>query len=72
MKTFIYIGDGAGVPGLPHTITEAEAAGFNGEQAQALKDALAAGQYKEIGADAPTKSKRKLAKDSNPEPGEGA
>ena len=68
MKTFIYIGDGAGVPGLPHTITEAEAAGFNSLQAQALKDALAAGQYAEIGPVEPAKSKKKVAKDSNPEP----
>lgn len=72
MKIYKYIGDGAGIPGLPREISEAASASFNKEQLQALKDALAAGQYKEIGADAPAKSKRKMAKDPKPEPEEGA
>lgn len=66
MKTFIYIGDGAGVPGLPHVIAEEEAALFNSEQAQALKDALASGAYAEVSP--VVKSKKKKAKDSHPEP----
>lgn len=42
MKIYKYIGDGAGVPGLPHEIPEAESAAY-GDQ---LKSALEAGLYK--------------------------
>jgi len=45
MKTYKYIGDGAGVPGLAHEITEVEAAQLSTELAQMLKDAIASGVY---------------------------
>lgn len=42
MKIYKYIGDGAGIPGLPHAIPEEEAAAY-GDQ---FKSALDAGLYK--------------------------
>jgi len=67
-----YNGDGAGVPGLPHEISEAEYASFNREQVKALEDALKSGVYVEA---APS---RKFIKKSieagaspSPEPTEG-
>lgn len=58
MKTFIYIGGGDGVPGLPHEITDAQA------QADGLNDllnsAVEAGVYVEKKAEAekPAKTKK--------------
>lgn len=45
MKTYIYKGDGAGIPGLAHKITETEAAELSTGLAQALKEAVASGSY---------------------------
>lgn len=50
MKQYIYQGDGAGIPGLPREISEAEIDQFNPEQAQAWSEALASGAYVEVGA----------------------
>ncbi len=48
MKTYRYIGSGAGVAGLPHTVSdeEAEALGVTA----LLAEAVAAGLYEETGA----------------------
>ncbi len=48
MKTYQYIGSGAGVAGLPHTVSdeEAEALGVTA----LLAEAVAAGLYEETGA----------------------
>ena len=45
MKKYIYVGDGAGVPGLPHEITdeEAEALGLT----ELLEAAVENGNYRE-------------------------
>lgn len=42
MKIYKYIGDGAGIPGLPHAIPEDEAA----EYGAVFQSALEAGAYK--------------------------
>ncbi len=44
MKIYKYVGDGLGVPGLPHQITEDEAKQLG--ISEILKDAIAAGNYK--------------------------
>jgi 16S rRNA G527 N7-methylase RsmG len=45
---FVFVGDGAGVPGLPHRVTLAEAKTLGVEEI--LKAALANGNYKQEGA----------------------
>ncbi len=46
MKKFVYVGDGAGVPGLPHEITDEQAK----EQGviDLLNDAVKNGAYAEV------------------------
>ena len=71
MKIYKYAGDGAGIPGLAHQITEEEAAQFSTQLAQVLKDALAAGTYTEntVGADLrvhPEPASRKTKKADEP------
>ena len=45
-KTYKYVGDGAGVPGLPHVVTEDEAKMLGVEEL--LKQAVAVGVYQEV------------------------
>ena len=42
---YSYVGDGAGVPGLPHIVTQQDVDAFNPEQLSAFQDAVAAGVY---------------------------
>ena len=48
MKRYRYIGSGAGVPGLPHQVSQAEIEKFNEEQAHVWHEALSYGLYEEI------------------------
>lgn len=50
MKTYVYKGDGAGIPGLPHRLTEEEAANLPAELAKQFRAALDAGVYAEESA----------------------
>lgn len=43
MKIYKYVGDGVGVPGLPHQISEDEAKQLG--VSEILKDAITAGNY---------------------------
>lgn len=45
-KRYHFIGEGAGVPGLPHELTDEEARGLGVEEL--LQAALANGNYREI------------------------
>jgi len=59
MKKYKYIGEGKGVPGLPHELTELEVAKLGEERL--LADALANGQYEvieEAGGYAPPRRNR--------------
>ena len=42
---YLFNSDGAGVPGLPHVVTQTEIDAFNPEQLSAFQDAVAAGVY---------------------------
>ncbi len=44
-KTYVFVGSGVGVPGLPHVITESEAKQRG--VLDILKDAIANGNYEE-------------------------
>lgn len=57
MKNYKYVGNGMGVPGLPHFVTdeEAELIGMK----EVLKQALANGSYVEVTADKQTKNLKK-------------
>lgn len=55
MADYLYVGNGAGVPGLPHRISDDEAAAQG--LTELLEDALAAGNYEKIGG----KKKKPLA-----------
>lgn len=55
MKTYKYIGDGAGVPGLPHVITDVEAETLG--VTKLLQEAIANGSY--VTDDAPLKTSKK-------------
>jgi hypothetical protein len=46
VTTYKFIGDGAGVPGLPHEIPEEEAAQYG----QPLQEAIKSGLYAPVGA----------------------
>jgi hypothetical protein len=48
MKRFQFKGDGAGIPGLPHVISQAEIDQFSVEQAQIFQGALESGAYVEV------------------------
>ena len=48
MTIYKYNGDGAGVPGLPHEITQAEIDQFNTDQQAEFEEALQMGLYIEI------------------------
>lgn len=61
MAKYKFVGDGLGVPGLPHEITDEEAkalgdSGYHDEKGkpismhQILMDAVKAGNYKKMGA----------------------
>ena len=45
-KTYKYVGDGAGVPGLPHVVTEDEAKMLGVDEL--LKQAVSVGVYQEV------------------------
>lgn len=45
MTIYKYIGDGAGIPGLPHQVTDADIAAFDPEQVKAWQAALESKQY---------------------------
>lgn len=72
MKTYKYIGDGAGVPGLPHEIPAEEAEGYGNP----FKAALDAGLYQLIDArpersEAHTKDDKPRKSKKADEPAEG-
>jgi hypothetical protein len=48
MKKYIFVGQGEGVPGLPHEVTDEQAKALGVEEI--LTDALANGNYKELKA----------------------
>lgn len=50
-KRYRFVGEGAGIPGLPHELTQAEAETLG--VSALLVDALAAGAYKEIRIERP-------------------
>jgi len=61
MKTYIYVGDGACIPGLPKVISQSEVDTYNGDQLALLQEAVAEGLYTVEGEEAPKpkpKSKR--------------
>ena len=47
MTVYKYNGDGAGIPGLPFIISDADIAAFTDDQAQVFQAALASGAYLE-------------------------
>lgn len=55
MKTYRYVGHGAGIPGLPQTLSEADAEALG--VSELLAEAIAAGLYEETGADVATETK---------------
>lgn len=59
MLKYKYIGDGAGVPGLPHEITQAEIDQWNDDQAREFSEALQAGLYVEVTDPKPVRKPRK-------------
>lgn len=62
MKIYIYIGDGAGVPGLPKVIPQSEVDTFNGDQLALLQDAVAKGLYQVEGEEkTPAPKSKKIA-----------
>lgn len=54
-KSYVYVGGGAGVPGLPHQITEAEALELG--VADLLADAVANGNYQLLTPNGETENK---------------
>lgn len=42
---YIFNGNGAGVPGLPHVVTQADIDAFNPEQLAMFQDSVASGVY---------------------------
>ncbi len=48
MTKYRFIGDGAGIPGLPREVTETDLSQMNDEQRAELDEALAMGFYIEI------------------------
>lgn len=59
MKTFIFIGPGRCVPGLPHKITDARATELSVEKL--LAEAVKAGLYEEVKPPAPKKEQENKA-----------
>jgi hypothetical protein len=55
--TYKFIGDGAGIPGLPHMISQVEIDQLSPGLKQSFEDALAAGAYAE--AEEPSEQPRK-------------
>lgn len=66
MKTYKYIGDGAGVPGLPHSLTEDEAAALPPALAEQFKSTLEAGLYQITSTDALSGASRQASADEAP------
>jgi hypothetical protein len=61
MQKYKYVGNGAGVPGLPHEITQAEIEQLNDDQAAEWREALSMGLYVEItDAPAPVRKSKKV------------
>lgn len=64
-QVFVYVGDGEGVPGLPHqvTVSEAEAGGV----LKLLEAAIQNGNYAPVGLDtaAPTRPTKPMKKDES-------
>jgi len=48
MKSYKYIGEGAGIPGFAHEMHEEQIVGFSDEQLRIWREALASGVYVEI------------------------
>jgi hypothetical protein len=69
-KRYRFVGEGAGVPGLPHELSESEAwrLGVGG----LLADALASGIYKEIGVERPKTPRSLTALRAGPQAAEPA
>lgn len=65
MPKYKFVGDGAGVPGLPHEIAQAEIDQFNPEQLAEFDAALASGLYVEV-TDEPVRSKPKKSREHVP------
>jgi len=61
VKKYKYVGDGAGVPGLPHEISQAEIDQFNELQAAGWSAALSSGLYVEVAEPKPVTRSKKSA-----------
>lgn len=57
MKTYIYVGGGDGIPGLPHQITDQQAAAEG--LTELLNSAIDSGAYIEQADEKPAKKKEK-------------
>lgn len=72
MKSFRYVGNGAGVPGLPHEITDEEARALGVDEL--LKEAVNNGSYVEVSerpSTAPRKSRGSAQGESESEVNNG-
>jgi hypothetical protein len=68
MNRYKFVGDGAGVPGLPHEISQEEIDLFSPGLKKVFEDALAAGSYELADqAEQPRKAKLKKSEQSSDE-----
>ena len=71
MTRYRFTGNGAGIPGLPHEISEAELNDLNLDEMAEFNEALTMGLYVEITDDKPVRKKSKKTADDETPP-EGA